>query len=274
MIRLAVWNMRFNQNKQKEKFETLAKEADIAIFIESKDIPEEIFDGLEEKFHPAFNKNDYGIRAWVRPESGISLRSPSEEEVKEYPSVVFDSQETNMAVPYIVSKDGADPFLIVAVWTNHNKLDKSIAYKTLLENIILKMQDGSRKFVLPQNDYLIVGDTNLTGEGIDLKEKEVNVRNIVEQLFSENDPTRPKLLDITDGNADEMILENGSEKTSRSTYFHTNEKWYCCDLAIASESMDRRIREKKIGDYKIWHKIVKGKSGSDHLPLFFQIAEK
>ena len=71
----------------------------------------------------------------------------------------------------------------------------------------------------PQNDYLIVGDTNLTGKGIDLKEKEADVRNTVERLFSKNDPPRPRLLDITDGNPDVMIVENGSEKTSRSTYF-------------------------------------------------------
>ncbi len=270
MIRLAVWNIRFNHDKQKEKFKALTKEVDIAIFIEAENIQGEIFDGLEEKFHPAF-QNKYGIRAWVRPNSGISLWSPS---VKEDPSVVFDSQETNMAVPYMVSKHGADPFLLVAVWTNQSYLDKNINYETLLKNIILKMQDGSKKFILPQNDYLIIGDTNLTGNGINLKEREVDIRNTVERLFSENDPTRPRLLDITDGNADEMILENGSEKTSRSTYFHTNKKWYCCDLAIASGSMDRRIREKKIGDYKMWHKIVKGDSGSDHLPLFFQIAEE
>lgn len=267
MIRLAVWNMHCNKNKQKEKIKALTDEVDIAIFIEAKDIREDICGGLEEHFHPAF-KNEYGIRAWVRPESGISLS------VEEHPSADFNSQETNMAVPYIVRKNGLDQFLLVAVWTNRIYLDKSYDYETLLTNIILKMQDGSRNFNLPQNDYLIVGDTNLTGEGNDLKEKETDVRNTVERLLSKRDPTRPRLLDITDGNTDEMILENGSEKTSRSTYFHTNKKWYCCDLAIASESMAGRIEEKKIGDYRKWHKIVKGNSGSDHLPLFFQIAEK
>ena len=85
---------------------------------------------------------------------------------------------------------------------------KSYDYETLLTNIILKMQDGSRNFNLPQNDYLIVGDTNLTGEGNDLKEKETDVRNTVERLLSKRDPTGPRLLDITDGNTDEMIFRH------------------------------------------------------------------
>jgi len=46
-------------------------------------------------------------------------------------------------------------------------------------------------------------------------------------------------------------------------------------LSLRQNQWPGESKIKKIGDYKMWHKIViKGDSWSDHLPLFFQIAEK
>ena len=282
MIRLGVWNIRYNKEHQKEKFDKLSEKVDIAIFIEADEQQYPLFKGLEKECHLANSK--HGIRAWVNPKSGITLKVVSDQ-------IQFDPQKTNLAVPYIVSKEGAAPFCLVAVWTNTTELEKKVKYEYLMSNIIQTMQTA--KDQIESMPLLIVGDTNLLSksscenENEAVQERDESIKNLVKELIGKNNPANLNLLDITDNSEEIMELEeNKSVKSPRSTLFHPGKKdhpgkWFCCDLAIASESMERRIikdkngnKDMKIGNYKDWHTIaLDDGSGSDHLPLFINISE-
>ena len=238
-MRLVVWNM--HHGKIREKLELLRREAkfDMAVLLEIDGSPQDARDGKWEDFVSSLDhESPRGIRIWHKPEVTVEqLKTP-------------DLSGVSIARAYRVTPPAGVPFDFVAYWAVKPVKLPYGDYAEGMRDLLPRCRG------LFSGDLLIAGDTNLQAAEVEDLERDLA------------DVPGTCLLRASDGGGVRTVL--GAEKQPCDTLLHCG-KWWPCDLGIASAALAERVKV-CAGDWRTWIKPVGvEKTGSDHLPVFFDL---